>query len=184
MNEYSLFRLKFQYNAEDNETKSINKLKLEVLAQCVNYTDAEAVASDLIRMFDMNKFETCVYEIVKAKFQATDILGTPILKVDNTSLSNALTQHYFENEFEGLWAVEYVVYGDKAAKEKDVKGTLYIPATDMASAMGMARKVIEHNMLDLSSAQVSCAKIDNVEYIYLRQDTSSHIYERSQNILG
>lgn len=182
MNELSMFRLKVQYKSENQATGEIEKSKLEILAQCVNYTDAETLMNKLIERYDMDKFEPCVYDIVKAKFEATYVYGCSAMHAETGMLTCGLIQHYFENESDGLYAVDTVAFGDKTAKEKDIKETHYIPAANVAEAMNAARQILSYNGNNLEDCLVPSAKLDNAEYVYLRPTTSESIYKQAAEI--
>ena len=183
MNELSMFRLKVQYKSENQSTGEIEKVKAEFLAQCVNYTDAESLMNKIIETESMNKFEPCVYDIAKAKFEASDIYGTKIMKTDN-NLTCGLIEHYFENDSEGLYAVETIVFGDKEAKEKDLKQTFYIPSSNVADAMSAAREILFHNGHQISDCLIPSTKLDNASLIFLRPATSERIYKQTSEIFG
>lgn len=183
MNERSIFRLKAQYKADNQETGEVEKVKLEILAQCVNYTDAEAVMNRVIEQCDMNKYEPCVYDIVKTKFEAGDIYGCKaMIADDDRRLTCGLLQHYFENESDGLYAVETIVFGNKDNKEKDLKRTFYIPAIDVANAMDLATQILKHEGNKMNECLIPSAKLDNATYVYLRPKTSEHIYKSAIDI--
>lgn len=177
MNENSIFRLKIQYKTENQVSGDIEKVKLEIFAQCVNYTDAESVVYGLIDQYDLNKYEPCVYDIMRTKFEAGAIYGRSPLCPDEGSSICGLVQHYFAEESEGLYAVETIVFGDKEAKEKDLKRTFYIPATNVADAMEAAGQILNYEGHSLKDCLIPSAKLDNAAYVYLRRKTSSIAYE-------
>lgn len=185
MNEYSLFRLKLQYKAENQETGEIEKAKMEILAQCVNYTDAETLVNKLIEQYQMDKLDPCNYEIVKGKFDVSNIVGTPVLQHDNKDvLTCGLLQHFFSENEDGLYAVDTIVFGDKAKKEKDVKTTYYIPANDAGDAQSRAMKILLMEGNQSGNCLVSCVKLDNAEYIYLRPQTSANLEENANRVFN
>ncbi len=183
MKENTIFRLKVQYKSENPETGDLEKTKLEILAQCVNYTDAETLMNKIIEQYDMNKFETCSYEIIKTKFVAGDIYGrTPLIADDNDQLTCGLLQHFFHNDVDGLYAVETIVFGNKDEKEKDLKRTMYIPAQNVADAMSVANTILIHEGHNLDDCIIPSAKLDNAVYIYLLPKTSESIYQYMTNV--
>lgn len=183
MNELSMFRLKVQYKSENQATGEIVKTKTEFLAQCVNYTDAETLMNKIIETENMDKFEPCVYDIAKAKFEASDIYGTKIMQTDN-NLTCGLIEHFFENDSEGLYAVETVVFGDKEAKEKDLKQTIYIPAANVADAMAAARKILIYSGHNINDCLIPSTKLDNASLVFLRPATTEYINKQSTEIFG
>ncbi len=178
MNELSLFRLKLQYKSENQETGELEKAKTEILVQCVNYTDAEKLVCEIIKLYNMSKFEPCVYDIVKTKFEAVDVYGSKIMEKEE-DLTCGLIQHYFTTDDDGLYAVEAIVFGDKEAKEKDLKFTFFIPSTNVADAMNKAKKILEGQGFALDNCLIPSAKLDKAEYVYLRPETSKEIYEHA-----
>lgn len=183
MNELSMFRLKVQYKSENQATGEIEKAKTEFLAQCVNYTDAESLMNKIIETDNMNKYEPCVYDIVKAKFEASDIYATNIMQSDN-NLVCGLIEHFFENDSEGLYAVDTIVFGDKEAKEKDLKQTYYVPATNVADAMAATRKILVYNGFNLENCLIPSTKLDNAAVVFLRPTTSEYIYKQATEIFA
>ncbi len=173
-----MFRLKLQYKSENQETGEIEKTKTEVLTQCVCYADAEEVAYKLMEQYHMDKFEPCVYDIIKTKIEATDIYGNASMQIDTSYTISSLYQHYFDNEDCGLYEVETIVYGDKEAKEKDLKRTLYIPANDVSDAMNKAQSILQKEGFDLNNCLIPSAKLDKAKWIYLRPTTSDKIYNQ------
>lgn len=183
MNENSIFRLKVQYKAENQETGDVEKMKLEILTQCVNYTDAEAVMNKIIEQYQMNKFEPCTYDIVKTKFSANDIYGCKTLSADDSkNLTCGLLQHFFEEESDGLYAVDNIVFGNKEDKEKDLKRTFFIPAKDTADATSVAIAILQYEGRDLNDCLISSVKLDHAEYVYLRPKTSEEAFKLATNI--
>lgn len=183
MDSNSIFRLKVQYQAVNQETGDVEKTKLEILTQCVNYTDAEAVMNKIAEEYQMNKFEPCVYGIVKAKFSTDSIYGgETFIAEDNGALTLGLIQHSFEEEADGLYAVETIVFGNKENKEKDLKQTFYIPAKDVAHAMKAATEILTFNGHNLADCIIPSAKLDNASYVYLRPTTSERIFNQAIKI--
>lgn len=183
MNDNTIFRLKVQYKADNQKTGKVEKIKLEILAQCVNYTDAEAVMNKVIEQYNMNKFEPCVYDIVKTKFEADSIYGCKAMSADDSkNLTCGLLQHFFDNESDGLYAVETIVFGNKEDKEKDLKRTFYIPAIDVANAMSLATLILKYEGRDMNDCLIPSAKLDNATYVYLRPKTSESMYKLATNI--
>lgn len=179
MSKLSMFRLKLQYKSENETTGELEKTKTEILAQCENYTDAEALVYKLIKQYNMDKFEDCVYDITKAKIEATNIYGTDVMTAENTCAVNGLYQHYFASADDGLYEVEAIVFGDKQMKEKDTKIIYYISAANVANAMNMARAILRNQGCDLANCLIPSAKLDKAEWIYLCSSTSNEIYNHT-----
>lgn len=184
MNELSMFRLKVQYKSENPATGEIEKTKNEILAQCVNYTDAEKLMLKIIETDYMDKFEPCSYDITKAKFEASDIYGNPNVMLTDKKLLCGLVEHFFENENDGLYAVETVVFGDKEAKEKDLKQTYYIPTCNVAEAMTAARKILANDGHNIGDCLIPSAKLDKATRVFLRTSTTEYINRQATEIFG
>lgn len=183
MNENSIFRLKAQYKAESCETGEVEKIKIEILAQCANYTDAEAVMNKVAEQYQMNKFEPCTYDIVRTKFEANSIYGCEAMSADDgKNLTCGLLQHFFKSESDGLYAVENIVFGNKEGKEKDLRRTFFIPAKDTADATSAAIAILQYDGYNIDDCLVSSVKLDYAEYVYLRPKTSEAIYKFATNI--
>ena len=183
MEENTIFRLKVQYKSENPETGDLEKTKLEILTQCVNYTDAETLMHKVIEQYQMNKFESCTYEIIKTKILSGDIYGRkPLAADDNDQLTCGLLQHFFNNEADGLYAVKTIVFGNKEDKEKDLKQTLYVPAQNVADAMKVATSILLYQGHNLNDCLIPSATLDNAVYVYLHPKTSESIFKYMNNV--
>lgn len=179
----SLFRLKVQYKRTNQTTGEIEKVKAEILAQCLNYTEAEALMIRIGDWEEFDKFEPYAYEIAKVKFTTDDLFGgEPMCKMGAEKKMNGLIEHYFANDSEGIYAVNTIVPGCKEKKTKDKKTTYYIPAKDVAQAMRRAQAILQRR--GEMDGIVPSAKLDNATSIYLDSQTSEAIYRYATQIFG
>ena len=79
-----VFEIKFAYKGE-NEKGELSKKKLNVLAQCTNYTEAEKLAHTLIAIQELEKFEECIYNISLTNYSVSNVLSWTVI-VNDTCL--------------------------------------------------------------------------------------------------
>ena len=96
------YRLRFEYMGEDSDGKLATK-KEDDLVVAVNYTDAEALAFEM--MEEMRQYDDSVkYEIVKAKIP--ELLFTNTFSTDQEYKENYMLYFFSEGEDEAaLFAV-------------------------------------------------------------------------------
>lgn len=179
-----MFRLKLTYQAENQETGDVEKIKTEVLVQCVNYTDAETLLNKIIEHYAMNKLAPVVYEIVKCKFACQDIYLNSLTNCDSddTPLTCGRLNCFFVNESHGLYAVDTIIFGDKSLKEKDIKTTYLIPAEDPADATVRAKLILADSGNDEEDIAVTNVKYDRAGDFYLEPMTYTELIDRSIKI--
>lgn len=76
------------------------------------------------------------------------------------------------------------MFGDKEAKEKDLKQTYYIPAANVADAMAAARKILIYHGHNIDDCLIPSTKLDKATSVFLRPTTSENIYKQATNIFG
>ena len=179
-----MFRLKLAYQAENQETGDVEKIKTEVLVQCVNYTDAETLLNKVIEHYDMAKLAPVVYEIVKCKFTCHDIYFNSLTNCDSDDvpLTCGRLNCFFSDDSYGLYSVDTIVFGDKSLKEKDVKTTYLIPATDPADATVRAKLILADDGNDEEDIAVTNVKYDKAGDFYLEPMTYTELIDRSIKI--
>lgn len=179
-----MFRLKLTYQAENQTTCSVEKVKEEILAECTNYTDAETLLNKIIETFSMNELEPVVYEIVKCKFIGTDIYLNSLVNCDSedTPLTCGRLNCFFEDSSYGLYSVDTIVFGDKELKEKDEKRTYLIPATDTADASIRAKKILLYNGNKAENIAVINVKHDKAANFYFEPMSFENLNDRSDKI--
>lgn len=174
----AIFRIKFAYKADNQETGSIDKVKSEVLAQCVNYTDAEALAVKLIELEEMSKYEPADYEIIRQKFSHADLeLSDKVMNFDTEALVNGLVEHYFIDADSQLYLTKAMLpYIDDNGNEKFTKLEAYVSAKSAVEAINYFRKVlVNRGDKGFSFKQV---KAENVNAIYLCPETHAQVFNR------
>lgn len=185
MSVQSIFRLKVQYKKANEETGEVEKAKMEILAQCEDYTDAEAVLYKIIDQYQFDKFEPCTYDIVRAKMLPGNIYGrSPLVADDGGKLTCGLLQHFFENEHHGLYEVNAVVTIDNDLKKVCQKRTIYVPANNVADATSAATEVLKYDNDTSYDFHMPSVKLDNAALIYLLPETSESIYKFGNTIFS
>lgn len=179
-----MYRLKIAYQAENKTSGEIEKIKEEILVECVNYTNAEALLNKLIETYSMNKLCPAVYEIIKCKFAADDIYINSLMNCDgdDVPLTYGRLNCFFVDESHGLYSVDTIVFGDKELKEKDEKITLLIPAIDPADATMRAKLILKHDGNKDEDIAVTNVKYDKAGNFYLDPMTFNNLSERSDKI--
>lgn len=161
-----VFELKFSYKGE-NEDGEMQKKKLNVLAQCTNYTDAEKLVHTIITKEEMEKFEDCSYTISLTNFLVSNILVNDTLQ-ESDDLVMGLTETFFVKEEDGVFAVKVKFFGDKEAKEKDITDTLLVPGSNINNAILYLKKfLINKKGYQSCDFTVMGSNITNAESLYL-----------------
>ena len=176
MNIKTLFRIKFTYVGED-ENGEMGKRKLEVLAQCVNYTDAEALTLEIAKKNEMSKYEDYDYEITKTNLNICNMLTNNVL-CEEDDLVKGLSELYFSGETDGVFPVKVKFFGNKEEKEKDVTEIYLTPGATMnAAIVYMKRFLVEKKQCKLDSFMVIGSSLDKAENIYLTPSTYDKMKE-------
>ena len=151
-----VFEIKFAYKGE-NEKGELSKKKLNVLAQCSNYTEAEKLAHTLIAIQELEKFEECIYNISLTNYSVSNVLVNNILN-ESDDLVMGLQETFFSNEEDGIFIIKVKFFGDKEAKEKDV--------TDNA-ILYLKKFLINKKNYQSCDFTVNGSNITNAENLYL-----------------
>lgn len=171
MNTNLIFRLKFAYKGEKDDGK-LTKKKLEVLAQCVNYTDAETLASQIIKNEEMNKYEECEYEIVLTKLKLENILLNDTM-YDGDEVQN-LKELYFSGEQDGIFQIK-ARFLAKDEGEKDTSDDYLVPGETINDAVTYLKKYLVNVCgYKVAGFTISSSKVDNAENLYLKES----VYEK------
>lgn len=171
MNTNSIFRLKFSYKGE-RKGGELAKKKLEVLAQCCSYTEAEKLAHSLIEKEEMEKYEDCEYEIMLTKLGVNDILLNNVLKGEEEKIMG-LVELFFSGEQDGVFLIKTKFFG-KSEKEKDTTCEYLVPGSTINEAVIYLKKYLVNRCGNATSDfTVSSSKIDNAENLYLAEDSYS-----------
>lgn len=163
----TLFKIKFAFKETDENGKEV-KNKLEVIAQCENYTDAEKLAYALAEDYEMAKIEPFSYEIVKLKFTVHDVIYTDAISYQKEVITHGFIQSYFEDETSNIYVINIVIYGEKGVK---VKRTYCVPAADAASAINYLKNDMASHGYAKDDYNIVSAKMDNAIEMYLLPKT-------------
>lgn len=167
MNMNSIFRLKFAYKGEKDNGKIVKK-KLEVLAMCVNYTDAEKLAVLLAKNNGMDTFETHEYEIVLTKLSLSNILVNNTLENDGTKV-NDLVELFFSGAQDGLFLIKAKFFA-KSDDDKDTTEDYLVPGATINEAVTYLKKYLINGCGNMpNDFTISSSKIDNAENLYLTE---------------
>ena len=179
-----MYRLKLAYQAENETSGEVEKIKEEILVECVNYTNAETLLNKLIEIYSMNKLAPAVYEIIKCKFAANNIYINSLINCDgdDVPLTCGKLNCFFTDRSHGLYVVDTIIFGDKEAKEKDEKITFLIPAKDPADATMRAKMILKHDGNKDEDIAVNNVKYDKAGNFYLDPMTFNNLSERSDKI--
>lgn len=131
------YLLKFQWVEEDPETGRDRKKKMEVLAEAVNYTDAESTANMIIQLEGLEKYVSENPEIIRQKAGA--VCYNSCVLADK-GVFDGITEMYVEQDrFYQVVVNDPVVNED--GEEKMVKITLIIPAKSTSDAEFYAKSM-------------------------------------------
>ena len=105
------------------------------------------------------------------------------MKMDYDSKAvNGLKECFFEDEQHNLYAVDVIAYGNKEAKEKDDKVTLYIPAADPADATHKAKDIMVWKYCNMREFCIRNVKTDPAYTMYLMTVSYEVLSDRNSNI--
>lgn len=175
MNIKTLFRIKFAYVGEDGKGE-LGKRKLEALAQCVSYTDAETLAIEIAKKNEMSKYESYDYEIIKTNLNISNVLVNHVLGEED-ELVKWLSELYFSGETDGVFPIKVKFFGNKEEKEKDVTEIYLVPeVTINAAIVYLKRFLVEKKQCKLDQFIVIGSSLDKAENIYL----SPNVYDEKK----
>lgn len=161
MDTYFLFKIKFVYEAE-GENGEIEKKKMQVIAQCTCYTDAEKLANKLIERDNLNKLHCTEPEIVRMKTNVSGILLNDTVENDDTEVCG-LVEIYFPNENDAWFNVKAKVgYLSDNGKTKYVIEEYLIPASNTTEAIKFLIPKLSANDYTITQTLM-----DTSELIYL-----------------
>ena len=129
------YRIKTDWVSEQ-EDGDLKKTKTEELVYADSYTEAEKVASELIRIYDRNKYGDASYEIIKTKI--SELLFDDILKRDEETVCGLISSYFEEPDTTGVGLyqvkVYYTFYDEESDKEKHTTESIFTPARSNADA--------------------------------------------------
>jgi len=179
MNLSSLFKIKFAYKAE-NEKREIEKKKLQVMAYCANYTEAESLAMKLIEKENMAKYECDDPEIIRSKTPLCNVLLNDSMTADNILL-NGLSELFFENDGDALFIVKVKIFTD-LEKGKSFKTEYILPSTSGISAINYVKKYLLYKGYRSEEFQILSHSIDATESLYLTTESIEQKMETDSKI--
>lgn len=166
MNVKTLFRLKFTYMGDD-EKGGTEKCKLEVLAQCTNYTEAEMLVNRIIDKNCLERYEECDYEITLTKIEIGNVLVNSVLCEEKEHVMK-LSELYFSGEQDGVFPIKVKFFGDKELKEKDVTSIFLVPGVTINTAIVYLKKyLVNKKGYKNDDFIVIGSSLDKAENIYL-----------------
>lgn len=165
----TLFKVKFTF-AEPNDKGKIKKSKLEIIAQCENYTDAEKLCYKVAEDYEMDKYEPYAYEIVRLKFTPHDVLYNRSITYSN-NLVCGLVQNFFENELENFFIVNVTIFGNEDDNSKDAKMQFCVPAIDAVAAINHVTKRMAYNNYRRDEYEFTSVKVDGASEAYFTPQT-------------
>lgn len=163
----NLFKIKFSYKGE-NENGAISKKKLQVTAQCINYTDAEALAAKVMENEGMLKYEHDEPEIIKLKTPIYNVLLNDTLTASDT-LTNKLAQLYFQGKDDALFIVKAKIFTNIDTGKGNTNEYI-LPSTSAVSAINYVRKYLIYKGWTSNQFVIISHKIDNTEFIYMEPE--------------
>lgn len=156
-----IFKLGFKYKANDDNGKE-KTFKQEFLAECLNYTEAEKLAMKIIEEYEMNKIETCSYDIKKLP-NANNILYNDNFTVDeNCYKTEKVVSLYFEKDNQNLYQVDIKLSGDDSTS----KETYYVPATSTNKAVTAVLDLFRDNFLTATVQKTSTLELVDSVFVY------------------
>ncbi len=161
---YYLFKLKFAYKGE-NEKGELENKKLQVLAQCCNYTDAEKLALCIVERDNLDQFECADPEIVRMKTPVSGILLNDTVE-HGKDLTCKLVELFFPNTGDAWFNVKVDVENVVDEKVKTSKEEYLLPAKSTTDAIG---KLAPH--MNMRDYKVTHTSLDQSELVYLTPET-------------
>lgn len=171
------YRLRFEYMGEDSEGKLVTK-KEDDLVVAVNYTDAEALAFEM--MEEMKQYNDSVkYEIVKAK--VPELLFTNVFSVDKEYKENYVLYFFSEEEDDAaLFAVnvKYTETGENG-KEKSKKENIYVAASSAKEAYDFVFKYL--SKVETRDWSIRDVKFDKASSVLVTEEMYKNDLYKSEN---
>jgi len=161
---YSIFRFKFSYTGE-KENGDLTKKKLELLAQCANYTDAEKLVNSIIEKREFSRYDECDYEIIKTKI----VLGNILLNdsvAEEENITCGLSESFFDDEQAGFFLIKVKIFGGE--DEKDSTEEYLVPASTSAAADRYLKDYMNKKYkMTSDSFKVVSNKLDNADSLFM-----------------
>ena len=167
MNALSLFKIKFAYKGE-KEDGCLEKIKLQVMAACTSYTEAESVAMKIIQNENMAMYECEDPEIVRCKTNVQNILLNDTV-VESDTLVCGLSELYFENTGDAFFTVKVKVMSN-VENGKSFNAEYLLPAKSSVSAIEMVKSFLVYKGYRQSEFKIISHRTEATESLYLDPD--------------
>lgn len=171
------YRLRFEYMGEDSEGKLVTK-KEDDLVVAVNYTDAEALAFEM--MEEMKQYNDSVkYEIVKAK--VPELLFTNVFSVDKKYKENYVLYFFSEEEDDAALFAVNVKYTETSenGKEKSKKENIYVAASSAKEAYDFVHKYL--TKVETRDWSIRDVKFDKASSVLVTEEMYKNDLYKSEN---
>ena len=163
----NLFKIKFAYKGED-EDGGLKKKKLQIICQCVNYTDAEALAMKVMENDGMLKYEHEEPEIIRLKHSVDKLLLNDTMTTCSI-LVNKLSELYFQGDSDAIFIVKVNIFQD-IDSGKGYTEEYMVPEKNGIAAINYVKKYLIHKGRSSNSFLILSHKIDETESIYMEPD--------------
>ena len=161
----TIFRLKFAYKAANDEGAVKNK-KTEYLVECENYTDAEAVAYQIINRDAYDKLSPATYEIIKTKYDVAQIKNAGALTCEEHVLGE-LDEYYFSNETDGVFAIKAKAESiDERGHEESMVIEYLVGDCSITNAINYVKDTLK-DALPAGAITIVCSKLDAADSLFL-----------------
>lgn len=154
----NIYRLKFAYKGVEDDG-SVKLFKVECLAECTSYTEAEKVAYAIADRENMSRFDDYTYEIIKTKLTTGQIVDNGTLEHSQT-LVCGLTEHFFRGDYDGMFLIkaksECV---DEKGKTKGVTDEYLVCDKTIVSAINCIKQHLQ-SIAPASTTTVLSSKLD------------------------
>lgn len=168
-----MFRIKFKWSEADGAGKTV-RMKREVIAECSSYTDAEALALEIMRLD--NIVEDSEYEIVKEKISANDIFISPST-IDSENEVNSLVELFFIDEKSKMYQIKLEF---DSLDERPTAHICYVLSHSTRDAIDWLKKVMWAE--GMGNYSIKKTSDDNMEMLYLNEPSYERIIAKTSEI--
>lgn len=140
-----IFKLKIQTLTDKDGNGKLVKTSVEKFVESSSYTEAETIAGIVINNDGLGKYKDPDIEITKTNILVENILMTPLSYFD-IDTSKSFGELVFDTEYDGemgFFIVDITIFGDKEAKESDIKQTYVIPGVTATWTSNYMDKMME-----------------------------------------
>ena len=172
-----LFKIKFRFK-EPNDKGELKRAKLDIIAQCENYSEAEQLAIIIAKDYEMDRSEPYSYEIIKLKLSVNDILYSDTTLDYQKDLVLGLVGTYLNNELADIYIVNILVFENEEIKTKSVKRVFCVPAYNAVGAINQVQSWMASFKYSQDEYKVINAKVDGASEIYFKPDTFDKLIKK------